>query len=158
MGLVLKLVPFFSLIIFFFIFSDTVEKYINLETNDFSFLGSKEKFIISLFWSALIAPIYEEVIFDGAFLKNKIFKWISYLGLLGFTLYFNRSVYSLLLLILFYVIAYFNKKSGDDRYKTYMILTNAMLFSAVHINFFDFNTLTPISLASRFGGTYWLYG
>ncbi|MFD1285964.1 type II CAAX prenyl endopeptidase Rce1 family protein [Mesonia ostreae] len=152
MGLVLKLVPFFSLIIFFFIFSDTVEKYINLETNDFSFLGSKEKFIISLFWSALIAPIYEEVIFDGAFLKNKIFKWISYLGLLGFTLYFNRSVYSLLLLILFYVIAYFNKKSGDDRYKTYIILTNAMLFSAVHINFFDFNTLTPISLASRFGG------
>jgi len=33
-----------------------------------------------------------------------------------------------------------------------MIITNALLFSVMHINVHDLNILTPISLASRFGG------
>jgi len=97
MGLVLKLVPFILLLVLFFVFSDLLEQYINSETDDSFFLGSKANYLVSLIWMALIAPIYEELIFDGAFLRNKFFKWIGYLGLLGFTLYFNTSIYSLAL-------------------------------------------------------------
>lgn len=152
MGLVLKLVPFFSLIVLFIFFSDSIEQYINSETDDSFFFGSKEKFIVSVFWTALIAPIYEEIIFDGAFLKNKIYKWISYIGLFGFTLYFNRSVYSLALLLLFYIFTYLNNARENNSYTIHMIITNALLFSVIHVNFYDLNVFTPISLASRFGG------
>lgn len=152
MGIGCKLIPISFLILSLFLFPALFEK--SMDESSAHFLGSKSTFLISLLWMSFVAPIYEEIIFDGAFLKNKIFKIVSYVGLLFFTLKFNLSPYSLFFLCFFYLFSYLNYKSSGSirKYKTLMIIFNSLLFSMIHLNIHHLSAVSPISLFSRFGG------
>lgn len=86
----------------------------------------------------VIAPIFEEIIFRGAFLKQKIFTFISFLGILVYIIVTNNYYLILLLLITIYLFA-----KGLKFTKTFYF-TNAILFSLVHYQINDFNTFYHI--------------
>lgn len=152
-GIVIKAIPVFILLVWAFCFSEQFLEYVEIE-NEYYF-GSKLSFIIeNVFFMILVGPIYEELIMDGAFLKNKFLKILSYVGLIGVVLYFNFSIYSGMLLLLFYILSYiYHKKGNGENIQNLRILTNAVLFSVIHLNLYgDLDYTTLISFLSRCGG------
>lgn len=152
-GIVIKTIPILILLIWAFCFSEQLLEYTKTENK--YYFGSKSSFIIeTIFFMVIAGPIYEELIMDGAFLKNKFLKCLSYVGLIGFVLYFNFSIYSGIMLVLFYIFSYiYHKKKDGNTIQNLRIVTNAVLFSVLHLNLYgDWDYTTLISFLSRCGG------
>lgn len=152
-GIPADVIPVFALLFLVIANPDLFVEFYKETESDY-FFGSKLAFLSSLIWMAFIAPVYEEMVFDGAFLKNKALQVIGYVGLIAFTLYFNISIYSVGLLVLFLVLSYlYCRKTKSEKIQNLRIIVNALLFSVIHLDFpNDVDWLFFVSLLSRFGG------
>ena len=80
-----------------------------------------------------IAPVVEEFIFRGIFTGKKIFKYITYLGSIGYLLLL-QNYYLIPLLLIFIVLFELGKKKQIN---TYIYYINALLFGFMHYEIND---------------------
>lgn len=81
----------------------------------------------------VIAPLFEELFFRGAFTGKKYFKYISYFGT-AFLVIMQQSYFLIPLLILFIILFELKAKNNFQKYSFFI---NALLFSLMHYKFYD---------------------
>ena len=124
-----------------------------IETLTFSSISEYWGFLVKLIF---IAPVIEELIFDSAYLKNKIFKILSLLIICLLTVFVIDFDFLDLFFLVLYIISYLIYfKYKKQFYLTLSLLFNAFLFATWHLDISNLNQegLTWfISFLSRFGG------
>lgn len=115
---------------------------------------SISQFVLRLVLMVLVAPIMEELLFDGGFLRSKYLKLFSYIGLSLFICVIGIQWPSTILYLLFCVLSYYDYKTASekDRLLLMRVVVNALLFSVVHLDFNNLGDMWLISLMSRFAG------
>ncbi len=81
----------------------------------------------------VIAPLFEEFFFRGAFTEKKYLKYISYFGI-AFLVIMQQSYFLIPLLILFIILFELKAKNNFQKYSFFI---NALLFSLMHYKFYD---------------------
>ncbi|MGD1319653.1 CPBP family intramembrane glutamic endopeptidase [Chryseobacterium sp. 2R14A] len=80
-----------------------------------------------------IAPVIEELIFRGIFTGKKIFRYVTYIGLLGYILLL-QNYYLIPILTAFIILYELNKKKEVSGY---IYFINALLFGFMHYEWND---------------------
>jgi len=145
-GIAFKVISLIFIIFFLFYSEQDLVEDESLDAN----ISEKYLDVAFLLFLSVLPPIYEELAFDGAFLKSKILKVIGYAGIVAITVHFNSNVYNFPLLIIFLILSYQYEKYG--KYQDLRLLVNAILFSLLHLNFWETDGMTFVSFLSRTGG------
>lgn len=104
-------------------------------TNKF---GDFDNIILILFSTLLIAPITEELVFRGFFIKKKVFSYLFYCGTIIFCIISN-NYYLILLLI---VLLFLQIIKSQQKYLYYFF--NSLIFALIHYKVHDFNNIFSI--------------
>jgi len=104
---------------------------------------SKIQYLFLIIFGIFIAPLYEEVIFRGNFVKNKLIKSISLVGLVIVGSIYSLDNYLIFGCLVIYLLSFFllKKKRSENRFKTVLVL-NAILFSIMHNKITDYENFS----------------
>ncbi|WP_053992743.1 CPBP family intramembrane metalloprotease [Mangrovimonas sp. TPBH4] len=149
-GIGLKILSLLGIVVVM-LFTDLGADSSDYETETYS---SVFYFVLRILSMVLIAPILEELLFDGAFLRSKYFKILSYIALPIAIYVIRLHVPAVLLYLLFCGVSYYDHKTASkkDSLLHIRIVVNALLFSVLHLDFNNLGELWMFSLLSRFAG------
>lgn len=127
-------------------FVDDLKGGVSTYNNFFGVDRPKIMYVLFFLLGALLAPIYEEIIFRGNFIKNKVFKLISLGCLIIVGLIYSLNNYLIFGFLGIYLISFFlsKKKQSETRFKTVLVL-NAILFSIMHNTIADYENFSTFS-------------
>lgn len=91
-----------------------------------------------VFTSLILAPLFEELAFRGYFKEKPFYQVISFIGIAIF-IFFSNNFYLYLLYLSFIIIHFLKKKNIK-----YLFFINSLIFSLVHYNFNDFDSVFTI--------------
>ena len=112
----------------------------SIRNNFFGDYSSKYHYLILFILGIFIGPLFEEAIFRGNFLRNKIFKSLSLFCLVLFVGFFYfESNFLVVGMLILYLVSIFSlrKKESEIKFKIALVL-NALLFSLVHNDIEDY--------------------
>lgn len=106
----------------------------------------KISFFVFSFFAVILAPIFEEIIFRGAFTTNNYLRKASIvlsvlIGLILFYSNYNIALTLFLLLIILLNFYLYKNKSSTFNQQYLLVVSNAFLFGFVHYKISDFGSI-----------------
>ncbi len=109
-------------------------------------------FLGFLLLAVIGAPIIEEISFRGGFSKSRVFKLLSIVGLIGFSLIIANNTITKIITFIFLCILIISFYKKNKALEITVFLLNAIIFSLFHLNTEDLLTITSLAgFTFRFG-------
>lgn len=107
--------------------------------------------IIPLLFGIIIAPLLEELIFRGIFVKRKIFIWL-YIGGVIYYIIALKSIITIPVFIIHLRILFLQRDNNIQAHTSLSYYLNAFIFSLIHYNISDgFDFISIMQIGIRFG-------
>ncbi len=101
--------------------------------------GDFDNIVLILLFTLIIAPVTEEIIFRGIFLKKKIFKYLFYFGSILF-ITITSNYYLIFFLIAIFYFDFYRK----NNFTNVLYLLNSALFALVHYKLSEFSNIFAV--------------